>query len=390
MGHGYERRPLPQMGPPEAAPRGGGAGFGRGNGALIERIRAMRDGGGADRLRGPQPSTETQPSSGTQPSTETQPSTGTSLSTGTTSATQPASDATTAQPAATLGRTAINEAALTAVTTSVYAVVPAEYQDADAQAGLSAVLREAALAGITNTSQVAYILATAEHESRFGHRLYERSESLVEDRNAFSSSTRRNRKTHRETTTWSATVHTNNDRVTAGSEAELETAYWDSAYGGRLGNVSGTTDARDFRGRGFVQLTGRVNYERMSQLLNGEGFSYTLDGTTYGGAGNAAIDLAAHPDHVNRSRELAARVEVKGMMEGIFTGTALGDHVAGGATEATHEDYEGARAVVNGDGETNGSSIADIAVRYAGVLNAGSAWATVFPAPKFATPEQRA
>ena len=46
----------------------------------------------------------------------------------------------------------------------------------------------------------------------------------------------------------------------------------------------------------------------MGDLLTKEGFTYTQDDVKYGGQGNAAIDLLAHPDHVNKNMELATRL----------------------------------------------------------------------------------
>lgn len=342
------------MGPGPRGPRWG-------NAARIEEMRRRNQAASS----GDSGTTET-----TAPAAET----GTTGTTGTTSTTDTAAAATTtaatsSTTAATSGTgtnaaqtgSGIDEAALTRVGEACVAVAPADLAD-HARTAIPGILRQAALAGVRNANQVAYLLATAQHESRFGKPLYSRSQSLVEDRNEFSQ-TRRG---------YSATVHTNNQTVTGKTEDELETKYWDSAYGGRLGNRQGTTDARDFRGRGYVQLTGRDNYSGMSTRLNNAGFSYTVDGVTYGGAGNPAIDLTAHPDHVNRVPELAARVLVVGMKDGAFTGRALGDYVNDQQT-----DYTNARAVVNGDTATNGGTVAGYARTYQGALGA---WSSVFAA----------
>jgi len=248
------------------------------------------------------------------------------------------------------------------ITTLVLEVVPESLHTVAASA-IPLILQQCVAAGVQNADQVAYILATTEHESDFGETKYSRSTSLVEDRNGFS---------QQADGTWSAKVHTNGKTVTAASKEALETAYWDSAYGGRLGNESGTTDGRDYRGRGFVQITGEANYEKMSDLLNEQGFSYTHDGVTYGGQGQL-IDLKAHPEHVNEVPSVAARILVEGSMAGSFTNKALGDYVNDDNT-----DFSSARKVVNSDGATNGDKIAEMARDYAAALKHQSAWKKLF------------
>lgn len=80
----------------------------------------------------------------------------------------------------------------------------------------------------------------------------------------------------------------------------------------RLGNIQPGDGAR-FAGRGYVQLTGRTNYER------------------YG--------LGDRPDDAMRP-EVAAEILKDGMAEGRFTGKKLSDYLPG--------DYVGARRIING------------------------------------------
>jgi putative chitinase len=273
-----------------------------------------------------------------------------------------------------IAASAIDAAKLQAAVAAAVAVAPTTIPNAST--GIDAIVREAANLGEKNADRVAYLLATAEHESRLG-------EVMVEQSNGF----HHNQKTGK----WSARVHTNGRTVRANSEADVETAYWDSAYGGRNGNERGTTDGRDFRGRGYAQITGRDNYRRMSQILNAQGFSYTADGQTWGGEGNTAIDLTANPTHVNTVPALAARLLAEGSLQGDYTGRALSDDIRDGETP----DFFNARAVINGDknkvedGQTksNGERIADIARRYAAAL--GPVWAAVFVAPAAPAPTTR-
>lgn len=96
-----------------------------------------------------------------------------------------------------------------------------------------------------------------------------------------------------------------------------------AAYEGRktLGNTE-PGDGRRFKGRGFVQITGRRNYTDWAKRLGVDL------------VGNPA--LAARLDH-------AVTILIDGMMLGTFTGKKLPDYVAG-----AKKDYVGARRVVNG------------------------------------------
>jgi predicted chitinase len=228
------------------------------------------------------------------------------------------------------------------------AMVPA------ARDSVPGIIQQLISSDVRNVKQAAYILATAQHESGFGREQFSWSEPLVEDHNQFRAPADPKAKNAR----WRSTVHTTGSSVSGTSEADLQKKYWDNAYGGKLGNEKGTSDAANYRGRGFVQLTGRTHYENFSKALTEEGFTYELDGVVWGTAENP-IDLAAHPDHVNRNRELAARIMIDGMMEGSFTGSALPEHV-----NDTDTDYYDARSVVNGDKAKNGRSIAGIAETY--------------------------
>lgn len=79
-------------------------------------------------------------------------------------------------------------------------------------------------------------------------------------------------------------------------------------------------------GRGFVQLTWDYNYEWADKALG-------LDGALL-----RDFDLALAP-------HLAARILVKGMVEGAFTGKGLADYLG---VQATRQQFKEARRIVNG------------------------------------------
>ncbi|MBL8674299.1 MAG: hypothetical protein JNL07_05370, partial [Rhodospirillales bacterium] len=95
-----------------------------------------------------------------------------------------------------------------------------------------------------------------------------------------------------------------------------------AAYEGRtdLGNTQPGDGVR-FKGRGYVQLTGRRNYAVM--------------GATFG------VDLEADPDKALEP-ELAAKIMFHGMITGAFTSRKLADYFDGST-----EDWREARRIIN-------------------------------------------
>jgi len=108
----------------------------------------------------------------------------------------------------------------------------------------------------------------------------------------------------------------------------------------RLGNtVPG--DGVKYCGRGFVQLTGRTNYERMSTVTG--------------------VDLVNSPDLAMRL-DIAAHILFYGMEHGTFTGKKLSDYF-----NETKCDWTGARKIINGTDKA--SEIADIAIKFYAALS---------------------
>lgn len=99
--------------------------------------------------------------------------------------------------------------------------------------------------------------------------------------------------------------------------------------GTRIGKNLGNTlpgDGYLYRGRGYVQLTGRANYQKMTQAL----------------ALGPADDLIAYPDHALHP-DIAYRIMSYGMRYGTFTGKKLNDYI-----NAQGCDYINARRIING------------------------------------------
>lgn len=96
----------------------------------------------------------------------------------------------------------------------------------------------------------------------------------------------------------------------------------DTIIGDRLGNTK-TGDGYLYRGRGYVQITGRANYERMSKVLN--------------------VDLVNTPD-LALDEGIAYMILSLGMSRGLFTGKCLNDYIKSGLPP----DYFNARRIING------------------------------------------
>lgn len=138
---------------------------------------------------------------------------------------------------------------------------------------LPIILHECLKNGVIDRGQIAYVFATVHHESHFGRFMIE---------------------------------------LASGTQYEGRTD---------LGNTQ-PGDGRRFKGRGFVQITGRRNYTSWSKKLG--------------------IDLIGHPEKA-AIPETAAIILVRGMRDGSFTGVGLSRFIAGNRRDFFH-----ARRIVNG------------------------------------------
>jgi predicted chitinase len=186
----------------------------------------------------------------------------------------------------------------------------------NAKQAIPAILAACESAGVTDRAQIAYILATAQHESNF--------------------------KPIREI--W-------------GPNQVPEQKRYD-APGNHLGNAVNSDPNANYtngegylyRGRGYVQVTGHDNYANWSNRLG--------------------VDLVGNPDAALKSNN-AARILVEGMRDGAFRNQSLDTYING-----SERDFENARGIINGDKNkynpvyrtTQGEGIALAAEKYYQVL----------------------
>lgn len=147
------------------------------------------------------------------------------------------------------------------------------------------------------------------------------------------------------TTKWE-TVHSFNPvtelppKSIAGDAAKVE-AYFNEKYSSRtdLGNTE-ATDGFSYRGRGYVQITGRANYKRFGGIVG--------------------VDLETTPDAA-LNPETAYTIMTSGMRQGLFTGKSLSDYITDDKT-----DYVNARRIINGTDKA--STISAIAKHFETIL----------------------
>jgi len=148
--------------------------------------------------------------------------------------------------------------------------------------GVEDLVWEAVRQGITIKEQIAYILATAWHE----------------------------------------TAQTMQPISEYGSDKYLS-KYDTGKLAKDLGNSPGADgDGILYKGRGYVMITGKSNYDKFSKILD--------------------IDLVKNPEKA-KEPQIAAQIAVYGMIHGSFTTKKLSDYIT-----STKVDYLNARRVING------------------------------------------
>lgn len=114
----------------------------------------------------------------------------------------------------------------------------------------------------------------------------------------------------------------------------------------KIGKGLGNTKAGDgflFRGRGYVQLTGRANYRKAGLKMG--------------------VSLLDNPDKALEP-DIAGMALVRGSLEGWYTGKTLGDYIT-----PSKADYTNARRVINGTDKA--SLIAGYARSFEAAIKAG-------------------
>ncbi len=116
----------------------------------------------------------------------------------------------------------------------------------------------------------------------------------------------------------------------------------EAAYGRRMGNTL-VGHGWKYRGRGWVQITGKANYEKFAKMIG--------------------QDIVEDPDLV-LTVPIAGRILVEGAERGLFTGKKMNDYIS-----ASGMNYYYARAIINSDVSANGADIKDKAIKFEYILN---------------------
>lgn len=151
--------------------------------------------------------------------------------------------------------------------------------------GIEMLVAECVTYGMTDIRQVAYVLATAYHETA---------------------------KTMMPIREYGSHDYFMNRYDVSGKNPQLAKDLGNNIVG----------DGANFCGRGYVQITGRANYAKFKKILN--------------------IELIAHPDYALLP-ENASRIAVYGMAQGLFTSKKLSDYI-----NCTTCNYAQARRIING------------------------------------------
>ncbi|MDM8569435.1 hypothetical protein QUF50_08020 [Thiotrichales bacterium HSG1] len=133
-------------------------------------------------------------------------------------------------------------------------------------------------------------------------------------------------------TTYHETARTMQTGDEYGSNAYFTRRYENNKRIAKMLGNNRKGDGAKFHGRGYVQITGRSNYSKMSKIIRG----YYSD----------APDFTENPDAV-KIPEYAVLIMFYGMIRGTFTGKAL-KHYIGDPDKGQNVDFFNARKIING------------------------------------------
>jgi hypothetical protein len=221
---------------------------------------------------------------------------------------------------------------------------------ASGPAALSAIMSAAGSLGVAGIDEVSYLLATAHHESAMGRFTTEiangTSSDTVFTRDAYFFNAIPGKKSSYNTLAGNVKAGTAlkaAGTITSQSDVTVwnGTAYPD-AQPAAVKRAARVCDFLVFIGRGFVQITGRANYQKFSGLPAARN-----------------VDLVANPDRAAEPA-IAAGVMVLGMRDGMFRqNKKLADYDVSAGWDASN-----ARDIVNGDKAAYGAAIREVAKRY--------------------------
>lgn len=168
------------------------------------------------------------------------------------------------------------------------------------------IIAECRASGLTKP-QTAYVLATAYHET--AHTMKPVRETLA---------------------TSDAQAVARLDAAWAKGQLKwVKTPYWRT-----------DTEGKSWFGRGYVQITHKANYQRLGERIG--------------------VNLVGNPS-LALEPKIAAKILVRGMVEGLFTTKKLSDYIT-----PAYKDYVNARRIVNGTDKAQ--EIARLAEQYESAL----------------------
>ena len=124
-----------------------------------------------------------------------------------------------------------------------------------------------------------------------------------------------------------------------GSYSYFERRYGSQTRKGReLGNDAAGEGSK-YSGKGYVQLTGESNYEKLEKKLRDQYADLIAE---YDAEHEIDFDLTDHAEQA-KDPQLAFAIMTIGMHQGVYTGRKLSDYIT-----STKSDYVNARRVING------------------------------------------